>query len=43
MCAAIDMLAYIDISGCWGPRFFCLIPFVVLIKKAKAGGDIVAH
>jgi DHA2 family multidrug resistance protein len=37
------MLAYIDNFWVLGAAIFCLIPFVFLIKKAKAGGDIVAH
>ena len=37
------MLAYIDNFWVLGVVIFCLVPFVFLIKKAKPGGEIVAH
>jgi DHA2 family multidrug resistance protein len=37
------MLAYIDNFWLLGVVIACLIPCVFLIKKAKAGGEIVAH
>jgi MFS transporter, DHA2 family, multidrug resistance protein len=37
------MLAYIDNFWVLGVVIACLIPCVFLIKKAKAGGEIVAH
>jgi DHA2 family multidrug resistance protein len=37
------MLAYIDNFWVLGVVIFCLIPCVFVIKKAKPGGEIVAH
>ena len=37
------MMAYIDNFWVLAVVIFCLIPFVFLIKKAKPGGEIVAH
>jgi DHA2 family multidrug resistance protein len=37
------MLAYIDNFWVLGVLVFCLIPCVLLIKKTKPGGEIVAH
>jgi MFS transporter, DHA2 family, multidrug resistance protein len=37
------MLAYIDNFWVLAVAIVCLIPFVFLIKKAKPGGEIVAH
>ena len=37
------MLAYIDNFWLLGVVIGCLIPCVFLIKKAKAGGEIVVH
>jgi MFS transporter, DHA2 family, multidrug resistance protein len=37
------MLAYIDIFWLLGVVIFCLIPFVLLIKKAKPGGGMAVH
>jgi len=37
------MLAYVDIFWLLGAVIFCLLPFVFLIRKPKAGGEIVVH
>ena len=37
------MLAYVDIFWLLGAVIFCLLPFVFLIRKPKARGEIVVH